>query len=268
MSLTRSYAIFLRQYFLIKGNPTRLAGIFVWMLFAIVQWGFISKYLGTFGPATFGFVNIILGAIILWEFMGRIQSGIMTSFLEDIWSQNFFNYFASPLKISEYLAGLVLTSILTGVAGLVIMTAIAGFGFGYNFFRLGLMLLPYMVILFIFGIALGIFIVTMIFRLGPSAEWLGWPIPFILSIFSGVFYPISTLPPGLQVFARIIPASYVFESMRAILGAGALPGQLVYNLVTGAGLALGYLVLMYLFFIRVYRRNLKNGTIARFSAEI
>jgi hypothetical protein len=68
--------------------------------------------------------------------------------------------------------------------------------------------------------------------------------------------------------ARIIPASYVFESMRAILGNGAVPGQLAYNLVTGAGLALGYLVLMYLFFISVYRRNLKNGNIARFSAEI
>ena len=36
----------------------------------------------------------------------------------------------------------------------------------------------------------------------------------------------------------------------------------------GLGLALGYLVLMYVFFIRVYRRNLKNGNIARFSAEI
>ncbi|MFH1227199.1 MAG: ABC transporter permease, partial [Planctomycetota bacterium] len=189
-------------------------------------------------------------------------------FLEDIWSQNFFNYFASPLKISEYLTGLVLTSIFTGAAGLVIMTAIAGLGFGYNFFRIGLMLLPDMVILFAFGVALGIFIVAMIFRLGPSAEWLGWPIPFILSIFSGVFYPISTLPAGLQVVARIIPASYVFESMRAIIGGGTVPGQLAYNLATGAGLALGYLVLMYIFFIRVYRRNLKNGNIARFSAEI
>lgn len=268
MNLRRVYAIFLRQYFLIKGNPTRLAGIFIWLLFAIIQWGFISKYLGTFGQATFGFVTVILGAIILWEFMGRIQSGIMTSFLEDIWSQNFFNYFASPLKISEYLAGLVLTSIGTGIIGLTIMVSIAGFGFGYNFFRIGFMILPYMIILFIFGIALGIFITAMIFRLGPSAEWLGWPIPFILSIFAGVFYPISTLPFALQIIARIIPASYVFESMRIILATGAFPSQLVFNLIIGVVLALIYLILMYLFFIRVYRRNLKNGNIARFSAEI
>jgi ABC-2 type transport system permease protein len=268
MSIKRIYAIFLRQFYLIRGNPTRLSGIFIWMLFAIIQWGFISKYLGSLGNATFGFVNVILGAIILWEFMGRIQTGIMTSFLEDIWSQNFFNYFASPLKISEYLAGLVLTSIATGAIGLVIMTTIAGVGFGYNIFKLGFMLMPFIIILFIFGVAMGTFLTALIFRLGPSAEWLCWPMPFILSIFAGVFYPISVLPPALQIISRLIPASYVFESIRIIIATETLSGAVILNLIIGAGLALFYLLVMYLFFMKVYRRNLKNGNIARFSAEI
>lgn len=268
MSISRIYAIFLRQYYLIKSNPVRLAGMFVWLLFAIIQWGFISKYLGTFGQATFGFINVILGAIILWEFMGRIQAGIMTSFLEDIWSQNFFNFFASPLKISEYLAGLVLTSIVTGIIGMVIMTAVAGVGFGYNFFKIGLMLIPFIMILFIFGMAMGIFITGLIFRLGPAAEWLGWPIPFILSIFAGVFYPISVLPFPLQIFSKMIPASYVFESMRIIFTDEGFSSRVGLNLLIGAGLALFYLIVMYIFFMRVYRRNLKNGNLARFSAEI
>ena len=90
---------------------TRLASIFLWLLVDIILWGFISRYLGSLGQATFGFVTVILGAIILWEFVSRIQQGMMTSFLEDIWTQNFINYFASPLRIAEYLSGLVLTSI-------------------------------------------------------------------------------------------------------------------------------------------------------------
>jgi ABC-2 type transport system permease protein len=162
----------------------------------------------------------------------------------------------------------VLTSIITGIIGMMIMISIAGVGFGYNFFKLGVMLLPFTGILFIFGMAMGIFVTAMIFRLGPSAEWLGWPIPFILSIFSGVFYPISTLPVVFQIIARIIPASYVFESIRLILATGAFSNQIALNLIIGTGLSLCYLLLMYLFFIRVYRRNLKNGNIARFSAEI
>ena len=268
MSIKRIYAIFLRQFYLIKSNPIRLAGIFIWLLFAIIQWGFISKYLGTFGQTTFGFVNVILGAIILWEFMGRIQSGIMTAFLEDIWSQNFFNFFASPLKISEYLSGLVLTSISTGIIGMIIMTTIAGLGFGYNFFKIGLMLVPFIMILFIFGMAMGIFITGLIFRLGPAAEWIGWPIPFILSIFAGVFYPVATLPFALQIISRIIPASYVFESMRIIFSDEGFSSRVALNLIIGMGLAVFYLIVMYFFFMSVHRRNLKNGNLARFSAEI
>jgi len=65
MSIKRIYAVFIRQIYLIKSNPTRLASILVWIIFDIIQWGFISKYIGTFGNATFSFITVILGAIIL-----------------------------------------------------------------------------------------------------------------------------------------------------------------------------------------------------------
>jgi ABC-2 type transport system permease protein len=267
MDFSRVSAIFIRQFFLIKSNPTRLVTVFVWLIVGIVQWGFISKYLASFGQSTFNFITVILGAIILWEFMGRVQQGIMTAFLEDIWSQNFINYFASPLDIKEYLSGLILTSITTSLAGFVVMILIAGVGFGYDFFKIGLLLLPFMLILFIFGTAMGIFISAIIFRLGPSAEWLGWPIPMVLSIFSGVFYPISTLPPGLRIVAKLIPPSYIFESVRSLLSTGAYSSSLFVNLLAGGLLAVLYLFLVYRLFIHIYRHNLKTGAIARFNAE-
>jgi ABC-2 type transport system permease protein len=267
MMLSRTYAIFLRQVYLFRSTPTRLAGVFIWMVIDIIQWGFISKYLGTMGQGTFGFLTCILGAIILWGFMARIQQGIMTSFLEDIWSQNFINFFASPLKIIEYLSGLVMTSIATAVTGIVTVVCIAGIAFGYDFFMIGLSLMPFIIILFIFGTAMGIFVSGMIFRLGPTAEWLGWPIPLVLSLFAGVYYPIATLPPALQVVSRLIPASYVFESLRDILIRGASFTDVMLFLLIGMGLAFLYLCAAYAFFIKIYRRNLESGAIARFSAE-
>jgi ABC-2 type transport system permease protein len=231
------------------------------------MWGFISKYLGTFGKSTFSLVTVILGAIILWEFATRIQQGMMTSFLEDIWSQNFINYFASPLKIAEYLSGLVLNSISTGLLGFFVVALIAGTAFGYNIFKIGLLLIPAMTILFIFGISMGIVVSALIFRLGPTAEWLGWPIPLVLSIFSGVFYPISTLPVALRIIAKIIPASYVFETIRAVLSNPSFTLDISSNMIMGLLLALVYLVAAYLAFIKVYIRNLKSGAIPRFSAE-
>lgn len=267
MNFSRIYAVFLRQWFLIKSNPTRLSGVFLWIIIDVIQWGFISKYLCTFGNATFNFITVILGAIILWEFMSRIQQGIMTAFLEDIWTLNFINYFASPLKIREYLGGLVLTSIVTGLCGFLAMVLLAGIGFGYNFFKIGIFILPFGLILLIFGIAMGIFVSAIIFRLGPSAEWLAWPIPLVLSIFAGVFYPISTLPASLQLVAKLIPSPYVFESLRSILTTGEFSSQIGFNLLKGAMLSIIYFYVMYKFFISIYQTNLRNGSIARFGAE-
>lgn len=192
----------------------------------------------------------------------------MTSFLEDIWSQNFINYFASPLEIREYVSGLVTTTIITGFVGFIGMATLAGLAFGYNVFKIGIFILPFMLILFISGIAVGIFISAVIFRLGPSAEWLGWPIPFVLSIFSGVYYPIATMPGALQIIAKILPTAYVFESMREVIAAnGNFSNKLGLNLIIGTVLALFYLILTYRFFIRVFRYNLKTGGISRFGAE-
>ncbi len=266
MNLSRIRAIFTRQLFLFRSNPTRLTGIFLWLVIDIVQWGFISKYLISLGKDNFSFVTVILGAIILWEFTTRVQQGIMMAFLEDLWTQNFLNFFASPLKVSEYLGGLILTSVTTGMAGFGVVAAIAGVIFGYNILKLGLMLLPFMFILLIFAIAIGIFVSAIIFRFGPSAEWLGWPIPLMISIFAGVYYPLSTLPVFLKNIALFIPPSYVFESMRGMLSSVMLV-NCIDNLFIGAILSIIYLMAASYYFIIVYRRNLDSGSIARFNAE-
>jgi ABC-2 type transport system permease protein len=267
MVFSRTYAIFLRQVYLFRSNPTRLASLFFWLIIDIVQWGFITKYLGSIGQAVFGLLSSLLGAVILWAFSVRVQQGVMTSFLEDVWSQNFINYFASPLKVIEYLSGLVITSITTSLFGFAMVVILAGLAFGYDVFRMGLYLIPFMAILLTFAVSMGIFVSGVIFRLGPAAEWLGWPIPLVLSIFACVFYPLSTLPGVLQPISRVIPATYVFESMRQILSSKGPSDGLLVNLLIGALLAIVYLVAAYLFFVRIYKRNLETGAIARFSAE-
>lgn len=268
MNPNRIYAVFVRQLYLLGNNPTRLAGNFVWLTIAIVQWGFISKYLGTLGQANFNFITVILGALILWEFLTRIQQGLMMAFLEDIWSNNLINFFASPLKISEYTVGLVASSIVTGLLGLLIMSTIAGLGFGYDIFIIGLSIIPFIFILFLFGMAMGMFVCGMIFRLGPTAEWLGWPIPMVLSLISGVYYPIDTLPAPLLLIARLFPPAYVFESLRAQLERVGTTQEFLFNLAVGLGLSLLYLFLAYRFFHLIYRHNLKTGKLARFNASI
>jgi len=266
MSWQRIYGLVARQLYLVFSNPTRLISIFLWVLIDILIWGFVTKYLGNLGQANFTFINVVLGAIIMWNFTSRIEQGTMTGFLEDMWSHNFINIFSSPVKVSEYLSGLVVTSIITGIFAFGFMLLLSAAAFGYNLFKIGLMLLPFLLILFIFGMSMGIFASSLIFRLGPAAEWLGWPIPLVLSVFSGVFYPVATLPVLMQAIAHIIPASYVFESLRAILTNNSLAG-LEQNMFLAFILSLIYLLLSSLYFNRVYKHNLKNGSLAKFNAE-
>lgn len=99
------------------------------------------------------------------------------------------------------------------------MVALAGTVFGFSFAAYGAALVPYLLILFIFGIALGIMAVALVLRLGPAAEWFIWPIPAAIAPFVGVFYPLSTLPAWMRAASRLLPPSYVFEAMRgAVLG--------------------------------------------------
>ena len=194
MNATRTLAIALRQFYLLRGSPVRILPLFIWVAIDILLWGFITKYLNSMATPGTNFIPILLGAVLLWDFFSRVMHGIATSFFEDVWSRNFLNIFASPLTISEYLAGLVLTSILTSIVGLLVMLLLATAGFGLSLFTYGLAVIPFILVLFLFGVALGITGTALVLRFGPAAEWFVWPIPAMLSPFAGVFYPIETLP--------------------------------------------------------------------------
>lgn len=257
-------AILLRQYYLMRGSPVRILPVVVWVAIDIILWGFISKYLNIISSVGFNLVATLLGAILFWDFFNRVMYGVSTAFLEDVWSRNFLTLFASPLSVFEYLSGLVICSIVTSLAGLVVMLILAFVGFGLSFLAYGLAVIPFLLVLFLFGIALGILAISFVLRFGPPAEWLVWPIPALLSPFAAVFYPVSILPKWMQYLAMALPPSYVFESMRAVVSGGVASGR---DLVIAWGLAILYVVLACWFFSKVFDLVIREGHIARYSAE-
>jgi ABC-2 type transport system permease protein len=260
----RTFAILLRQFYLVRGSPSRIFPLFAWVAVDIVLWGFITRYLNTVAPPGFNFVPALLGAVLLWDFFTRVMQGVTMAFFEDVWARNFLNVFATPLTIAEYLGGLVLSSIATSALGLAVMLLVATMAFGLSFFGFGVVLVPFVLVLFLFGIALGIFGSAIVLRLGPASEWFIWPVPALISPFAGVFYPLSTLPGWMRAVARALPPSYVFEDMRRIIGGGHASGvALAWSLM----LAAAYIVLACWFFARVYRYAVRTGLLARYSAE-
>jgi ABC-2 type transport system permease protein len=263
-SLRRMFAVVLRQYFLARGSVSRLVPLFAWVAIDIVLWGFMTRYLNTVTSAGFDFVPVLLGAVLLWDFFSRVMHGVTLAFFEDVWSRNFLNMFASPLSLGEYLGGLVTSSIVTSSIGLAVMLLLAVLGFGLSFAAYGLALVPFLVILFLFGIALGIVGCSVVLRLGPAAEWFVWPIPGLISPLAGVFYPVTTLPAWMQWIAWALPPAYVFEGMRRIVAGGEFEGRL---LLWGGGLAALDILLACWLFRRVFRHAVRTGLIARYAAE-
>ncbi len=264
MDATRTAAILLRHFYLLRGSLTRVVPLFVWVAIDIVLWGFITRYLNAVAGAGLNFVPMLLGAVLLWDFCSRVMHGVSTAFFEDVWSRNFLNLFATPLSLAEYLGGLVLSSMVTSAAGLAVMLVLATGVFGLSFLGYGLALVAFLLVLFLFGVALGIVGSGVVLRLGPAAEWFVWPIPALVSPFVGVFYPLSILPPWMQHVACLLPPSYVFEGMRGILAGGVTPALM---LALGAALAAAYVMLACWFFARVYRYAVRTGLLARYSAE-
>jgi len=263
-SLRPIAAIVLRYFYLLRGSPARLLPLFAWVAVDILLWGFITRYLNAVTSSGLNFVSALLGAVLLWDFFTRVMHGVAMAFFEDVWSRNFLNLFATPLTISQYLTGLVITSIATSLVALAVMLVLATTAFGLSFFVYGLTFFPFLFVLFLFGISLGIFGCALVLRLGPASEWLVWPIPALLSPFAGVFYPLSTLPDWMRLFSSVLPPSYVFEGMRKIVAGGSVPGT---SLLWGACLAVFYILLACWYFTRVYHHAERTGLIARYSAE-
>lgn len=264
MNARRAAAVFVRQIYLMRGSAARVLPLFAWVAVDIILWGFITRYLNTVAAPGFDFVPALLGAVLLWDFFSRVMHGVTTAFLEDVWSRNFLNFFASPLKISEYLAGLVMSSVATSAVGLAVMLVLAFAVFGLSFAAYGLLIAPFMLVLFLFGVALGIVGTAVVLRFGPASEWFVWPLPALVSPFAGVFYPLSTLPVWMRGAARLLPPSYVFEGMRSVVSGGTASWT---SLGWGALLACVYVLLACWLFARVHRHAVRTGLIARYSAE-
>jgi ABC-2 type transport system permease protein len=264
MRASRVAAIVLRQVYLLRGSPVRLLPMIAWVGIDILLWGFITRYLDRLTGPGVNLTASLLGAVLLWDFLTRVMQGTTTAFFEDVWSRNFLNIFATPLRISEYLTGLVTTGVCTSLLGLASMLILATTVFGLSFFVYGAALAPFVLVLFVTGIALGILGASIVLRFGPASEWLIWPIPSLLSPFVGVFYPLSTLPAWMRMVSHALAPSYVFEGMRAIVTGRPAPWG---SLAVGVGLAVVYLVLACVAFASVYRHAIRTGLIARYSAE-
>jgi ABC-2 type transport system permease protein len=251
----RVLAMVWRHVYLYRSSWTRLVELVYWPAMELFVWGFLTIYLRGLGPGLPDFVVLFLGGLILWDVLFRSQIGVSLAFLEEIWSRNLSNLFASPLTPLEFVASQVIVAIARTVTASLFMALLAALLYHYNLFTMGLPLAAFFINLLIMGWSIGLLVSALILRFGQGAESLAWAVIFLFQPVAAVFYPVAVLPPWLQPIALATPAAHVFEGMRALLlegrfDAGHIIGALVLNIVY---LALGCAGFLGMF--RVARRK-------------
>lgn len=248
-----------RHLYLYKRSLPRFMEVFYWPLLDLLIWGFVSVYLARRGAVP-NVLSFFLGALILWDILFRSQQGISVSFLEDVWSRNLINIFVSPLSPSEYVASLLVISVVKLLLTSAVMVTLAWLFYSFDIFLLGFSLIPLVANLIVMGWWIGIITTALILRFGQEAEVLAWGIALLFQPVSAVFYPVSVLPPWLKDVAWFVPASHVFEGMRQVISGGAFPTN---DLVWASAENIVYIAASILFFWWNFREAKKKGLLAK-----
>jgi ABC-2 type transport system permease protein len=123
---------------------------------------------------------------------------------------------------------------------------------------MGVWLLVFMALAGITGWWIGFISAGIVLRYGPKVQTVIWTLPGILLPFSAIYFPLDRLPGAAQAIAQLLPTTYIFESMRALLSGGTVPME---NMLISLCLNAIYLALALWFFVRsfYYSKNLGLG---------
>lgn len=247
----------LRYVYLMRSSWPRVLELVYWPTVQMILWGFTSQFLALHSDWVAQAAGIFIAAILLWDVLFRAQLGVSVVFFEEMYSRNLGHLFVSPLRPLELVLSLVGISMLRTIIGVGTAAVLAIVFYHYSIFDMGLALIAFFANLMVMGWAIGLVVISMVIRYGLGAESLAWAVIFAIMPLCGVFYPIDVLPDWLQPVALALPASHVFEGMRAVMIDEVFRLDLLYRAVLLNLAYVGAGVLIFLYAFRVARqRNL------------
>jgi ABC-2 type transport system permease protein len=248
-SVRRVSAMVRRYWYLLRSSWPRILDLIYWPAVQMLMWGFLQMYIsqnaGYFAQAG----GVFIGAVLLWDILFRGQLGFSISFLEEMYARNLGNLMMSPLRPPEFLAALMIMSIVRLAIGMIPVSLLAIAFFGFNLWAMGFALAAFFLNLILTSWAIGIFVAGLLLRNGLGAESMAWTIMFLFLPLTCVYYPVGVLPYWLQYVAWALPPTYVFEGMRALLidhvfRADLMLEAFVFNAILFAAASVAFLKLL------------------------
>ncbi|NJO54697.1 MAG: ABC transporter permease [Bacteroidales bacterium] len=210
-------AMVLRYWYLLRSSWPRLLELVYWPAVQLLTWGFIQLYVADNATFFARAGGTFIGAVLLWDILMRGQLGFSVSFLEEMWARNMGNLLMSPLTTAEFVTSLMIMSIVRLAIGMVPVSVMAIAFFDFNIYGLGFALAAFFANLILTSWSVGLVVSGLVLRNGLGAEGLAWTIMFLFMPLACIYYPVAVLPAWLQNVAWLLPPTYVFEGMRALV---------------------------------------------------
>jgi len=253
VSVHRIWAVFLR--YIIPTFVNRISSIIYWLTLNIIIWGSTSVWIQQQSGMP-NIVRLIISGIVLWQIVFRVNLETAKSLFEEIANQNLVTIFASPLKLGEWILGVMSVGLFDTFFVMFFGTIISWYFYGINLFDLGISLFFSALLLMMSGWFIGFLICSILISKGRKAQDFVYSMGYIFAPFSCIYYPLEFQYGWIKALSSLLPMTYVFENIRHVLNTGSYSSLL---LLKSFSLNILYLALSITLFTSMFKASKKNS---------
>jgi len=235
----RFWQLFLRNLKETYRDPLALGFLLVFPLLFMVVFGLALGDVGNLAPGI-----IVFGLLIMIPTSARImtrdkEKGFMARLL------------TTPTRPWEFVTGYTLCLLLVAAAQVVFFILI-GWLFGMSI--AGSLALAFVVFLLTALASIGVgMVVAALSKSENQAEPLTWIVAMPLAVLSGVWFPLSVMPPWMRTAADVFPFSHAIAASQKIMLEGAGFAEVQGDIIFIAAWALGAILFGIFLFSRTMR---------------
>ena len=251
----RSWAVFLR-YFYIFATLDQISDLLYWPAIDIALWGLTTTWIQHHQDSVPNIALVIMTGLVFWQIVWRGNYEISVNLLQEFWNRNLVNLFSTPLRLIEWIGGVLLLSFTKVLVALSFGSLLVYLLYTLNVFSIGWAFLPFAALLMMSGWMIGFLGAAVVIYWGQRFQMLAWMTAYIFAPLSAVYYPVSALPSFLQPVALSLPMTHIFEGMRSVLRGSPFPWD---AFVLSLGLNIVYLIFSIALFAFSFEKSRSKG---------
>jgi ABC-2 type transport system permease protein len=259
MKFSSIWAMVLRHLRLWKRDMNLVMMTLYWPLLDVLIWGFLGIWMQRLQQgAGQNFEMVFLLGILLWQVVARTSIWISASFDEEIQAYNLINLFTMPLRITEWIVGVLIFAFFLSLATSMYCIGLIMCFYTIPLWKMVSMFALFAPGLFISSIFIGFLGLQVLVTCGKRGREIMYIFSWAAAPFCSAFYPREVLPEWAKIVSYCLPMSYIFEAMRSYLLHGTNPWP---SILFGTAMASVYAIITLVILIYLFNKSKQKGLV-------